>query len=102
MSDEPQMLSAEAERFERRLTQEISDLRVEFHEQISSLRAEMYRELNALRLELHDGLTGVRQELRQEMSNLRAELLKWSFLFWIGQVATMAVILSDMLRGVTR
>jgi len=77
------MLSAEAERFERRLTEEIS-----------SLRAEMYRELHALRLELHDGLAAV----RQEMATMRSDILKWSFLFWVGQVATIAALLSFMLK----
>jgi hypothetical protein len=77
------LLSAEAERFERRLTEQVS----------------------ALRLELHDGLGAVRQEFRQEfatirheMANLKADILKWSFLFWIGQVATMAALLSFMLH----
>jgi hypothetical protein len=67
------MLSAEAERFERRLTEEISGLRTE----------------------LHDGLAAV----RQEMHAMRADILKWSFLFWIGQVATMTALLSYMLRA---
>ena len=78
-----ELLSAEAERFERRLTEEIS----------------------ALRLELHDGLAALRQEFRQEcaairheMATMKAEILKWWFLFWIGQVATMAALLSFMLR----
>jgi hypothetical protein len=88
------MQSADAERFERRLTEEIS-----------GLRAEMYRELQALRLELHDGLAALRQELsqdisavRQDMATMRADILKWSFVFWIGQVATIAALLSFMLR----
>ncbi len=91
MPEDHVMLTAEAERFERRLIEEIS-----------SLRAEMYRELHALRLELHDGLADVRQEmsaLRQEMTAMRADILKWSFLFWIGQVATIAALLSFMLRA---
>src|SRR5690349_10966756 len=69
VSDDQMMLSAEAERFERRLTEEIS-----------GLRADLYREIQALRLEFHDGLAAV----RQEMATLRADTLKWSFLFWIG------------------
>ena len=91
------MLNAEAERFERRLKEEIS-----------ALRGEMYRELQALRLELHDGLAAVRQELRQEisavrqdMAAMRADLLKWSFLFWIGQVVATATIMALLLRAFT-
>ena len=67
-----QVLSASADRFERRLTEETSKLRVE----------------------LHEGLAGVRQEL----ATTRFELLRWSFLFWIGQVGAMAGLLAFMLR----
>ena len=87
-SDE--LLSAQAERFERRLTEEISGLRAEMHESIA-----------AVRLELHDGLAAVHREfgaIRHEMTDMKAEILKWSFLFWIGQVATTAALLSFMLR----
>jgi hypothetical protein len=66
------VLCVAADRFERRLTEEIS----------------------ALRVEVHDGLSSVRQEL----ATTRVEMLKWSFLFWVGQVAAMAGLLAFMLR----
>jgi len=71
------VLSIAAERYERRLTQEISSLRVD------------------MKREMHDGFTA----LRKEMSELRAELLKWSFAFWIGQFAATAGLLAFMLRA---
>ena len=106
MLKDDHVLSADAERFERRLTEEISGLRTELHdqisglrtemrEQISGLRSELHKETAALRLEMHDGLAAV----RHEMHAMRADILKWSFLFWIGQVATMAALLSFMLRA---
>ena len=39
-------------------------------------------------------------KLRLEVAELRFELLKWSFLFWIGQVAAFIGVLALMLRGV--
>jgi hypothetical protein len=71
-----QVLNVAADRFERRLTEGTSSLRVE------------------LREVLHDGLLSVRQEL----ATTRVEMLKWSFLFWAGQVAAMAGLLAFMLR----
>ena len=71
------MVSVAADRFERRLTEEITGLRLEFREA------------------LHEGLTAVRQEL----ATTRVEMLKWSFLSWAGQVAAMAGLLAFMLRG---
>jgi hypothetical protein len=60
-----QVVSTVADRFERRLAEELS----RFREQIT-----------------------------QELVNTRVDMLKWSFVFWIGQVAAMAGLLSFMLR----
>ena len=91
------MLNAEAERFERRLIEEISGVRTELHARVSELGADVL----GVKLELHDGLAAVRHEmatLRADMAATRADTLKWSFLFWVGQVATVAALLSFMLK----
>jgi hypothetical protein len=75
-SERAEVMQMIADRFERRLALEAS----------------------SLRLELHDGLAAVRQEL----ATTRVELLKWSFAFWIGQVAAMAGLLAFMLRAAGR
>ena len=36
--------------------------------------------------------------LRRDMAELKFDILKWNFLFWIGQLAAMTAILSLMLR----
>jgi hypothetical protein len=38
-------------------------------------------------------------QLRLEMAAMKVDLLKWNFLFWIGQLAAMTGILNLMLRG---
>jgi hypothetical protein len=69
-----QVLSIASDRFERRLAQELG-----------LLRAEVSKALN-------DGLTAI----RQETATGRLEMLKWSFVFWIGQVAAVAGLLAFM------
>jgi hypothetical protein len=64
------VLTRSVERFERRLVEEISTLRVEMH--------------------------AMRSELRAEIADQKFELLKWSFLFWIGQVAAIAALMRLM------
>jgi hypothetical protein len=49
---------------------------------------------------LAEELAKFRLDMVEQMAQLRFELLKWSFLFWIGQVAVMIAVLSWMLRGV--
>jgi hypothetical protein len=36
--------------------------------------------------------------VEKQMSEMKVEILRWSFLFWIGQVATIAALLSYMLK----
>jgi hypothetical protein len=42
----------------------------------------------------------IKAELRLEMATLKFDLLKWNFLFWIGQLAALTAILNVMLRDV--
>lgn len=67
-----QVLTIASDRFERRLAQELG-----------LLRAEVSTALN-------DGLTAI----RNESATARVETLKWSFVFWIGQVAAIAGLLA--------
>ena len=36
--------------------------------------------------------------VEKQMSEMKVEILRWSFLFWIGQVTTIAALLSYMLK----
>ncbi len=65
------MMSVVTERFERRLSEECGKLRFE---------------INALGTEL-------RADFKVELANARADFIKWSFLFWGGQAATVAGLL---------
>ena len=44
-------------------------------------------------------LREMEERFERRVSDLRFDLLKWSFLFWVGQLAAMTAILSVMLRG---
>ena len=78
------VLAIAADRFERRLTDEVGRLRTEMAHLRSEMREEMVR--------MDSGL-------RQEISSTRTEILRWSFVFWIGQLAAMAGLLSFMMKA---
>ena len=71
-------------RFERRLTQEIAAFRVE------------------ITRELHESLAAIRQEFTRELATVRVELIRWSFVFWIGQVGVTIAVMAFMLRNIGR
>ena len=78
------VVNLSAERFERRLVQELATLRVETARGRATLREEVARQGAALRV---------------EMVTNRFELLKWSFVFWVGQVIAMAGLMAAMLSA---
>jgi hypothetical protein len=67
------VLEKTAERFERRLVEETSKLRVD--------------------------MAQLRTDLHGEIVSSRFELIKWNFVFWIGQVVALAGVISLMLRS---
>jgi hypothetical protein len=64
----------------------------------SAIRQDMAAMDAGIRVTLTEGLSGV----RKEMSAMHADLIRWSFVFWIGQVAATAAIVSFMLRTFPR
>ena len=86
-----QVLSLAVERFERRLVEETSKLRVEMAQGFSGLELRLRQEMGDLEGRLH-----------KEIGGFRVESLRWSFLFWVGHVAAMAALLSFMLRSAPR
>ena len=108
--------TAAVERFERRLGEEISavrleiaglreelrtgnvSLREEMHASDASLREEMRAMGASLRQELRDGDAA----LRHGMSELKFDLLKWSFIFWVGQTFATAAVFATMFQLMNR
>ena len=80
-SDE--VLNIGAERFERRLAESTSGLRVQIAETEARLRQE---------------LGGMEVRITREIASSRVELLRWSFVFWIGQVVAVSAVMAAMLR----
>jgi hypothetical protein len=92
-----EVIGTAVDRFERRLTEETSKLRIE----MAALRSDLRQEMGALRSDLRQEMGGLRSDLRQEMADQRFEILKWAFLFWVGQffaVAGLAAVLIRFLR----
>ena len=103
------VISLASERFERRLSEETSKLRLEMVFGFASVRRglaeglaamrqettrEISREVGALRKDMTEGFAGI----RQDMAGQRAEIIKWAFLFWIGQFFAVAGLFAALAR----
>lgn len=78
------------ERFERRLSDQIGAFRVDMAKEFAALRVAMANE----RVETTKEFGAVRVEL----AATRVSLLKWCFLFWIGQFAAVSAMMAFLLR----
>ena len=87
------------EKLKPRLGEEEARSLLEFIEtsvdQRAATKADLQRTESALREELH----ATAASLREEMHKIRAELIKWSFAFWIGNIAVLSGIMFALLRG---
>jgi hypothetical protein len=83
------------DRFERRLVEETSKLRVELAAVEVRLAGRVAQFESALRQDL--GALELRME--RSLGAVRCDLVKWSFVFWIGQIAVMTAIMSALLRA---
>jgi len=90
------VIAACTERFERRLVEEVAGLRV----QIAQTEAVLRRDMAEMGADIRQEMAQMGGGIRQEIATGRVEILKWCFLFWIGQLVTIASILGIMLRWI--
>ena len=54
----------------------------------------LHKDIDILRSELGEKITRSEGSLRSEMKEQKSELIKWMFIFWVGQIAaTVGIIL---------
>ena len=70
------------EKFERRLSEEISALETRLTEKIADVKTE-----------LTEKIAGLKTELTEKMAANKTEIIKWMFIFWVGQLAVILGIL---------
>ena len=90
-------LKDDISRLKDELKGDISSLKNELKGDISSLRDEFKKDLLATK----DDISSLKVEIAQvrtEIQHSRADIIKWMFLFWVGQVATLIAILQIFFR----
>jgi len=81
-------------KFYERLGDDIATELVDWFNAVDETYRNQLKEINDLSWErfkahLDAELAKVRGELRTEMANMRADLIKWMFVFWIGNVVSL-------------
>lgn len=81
------------ERYERRLVEETSKLRVE----LAGVEVRLADRIGQSEGTLRQELAGLEIRMERGFGVLRADVIKWSFVFWLGQVVAMTAIMSALL-----
>jgi hypothetical protein len=89
------VLAIAAERFNHRLGEEIGALRLDMAKEFAAVRVETAKEFAAVRGEMAKEFAAMRVDLAAKEVNL----VRWSFLFWVGQLAAMTGIMTLLLRA---
>jgi len=92
------------DRFERRLTEGMSGLRVELaaqraelREGLASQRAEFLEAIATQGAGLRSAVAEQGAALRSEIAASRSDILRWMFIFWTGQLIALAALLNVLL-----
>jgi hypothetical protein len=78
----------------------MAELRSDLRQEMAELRADLRQEMTVLGVDLRQEMMQLGAALREQMADGRFELIKWCFLFWLGQVVAVSGILALMLRAV--
>ena len=81
--------------------EDINALRAATKEDINGLKIEIEKVRTGMVIEIEKVRTGMVVEIekgRTEMEKTRSDIIKWMFLFWIGQVASLFAILQIFFR----
>ncbi|HEY6926452.1 MAG TPA: hypothetical protein VI653_23410 [Steroidobacteraceae bacterium] len=70
-------------RFDAKLEQRVAQLDAKLDQRVVELRAELRQEVAVL---------------REAIANQRAELIKWMFVFWVGNVATLGGLMFALFK----
>jgi hypothetical protein len=83
---------------------EIEKLRADLSKDIEKLRADLSKDIEKLRADLSKDIEKVRGDtekmrgdLTRDIEKVRVDVLKWSFAFWISQMALLGGILFKLL-----
>lgn len=73
------------EKFERRLTEEIGKVNERITEEIGKVNERITEEIGKVNMTM----TAMEKRIDTKIERIRADLIKWMFIFWVGQLAAI-------------
>lgn len=76
-------------RFEAKLDQRAAQLEAKSEQRAAQIEAKLDQRIAEVRAEMTKGFA----ELKQQIAGVRADLLQWTFLFWLGTIGIVLLLL---------
>ncbi|MEO0270697.1 MAG: hypothetical protein ABIN21_07540 [candidate division WOR-3 bacterium] len=100
------LIELQTEKYERRLTEEINKLRAEdiarldkrITEETARLDKRITEETARLDKRITEEISKLRVEFNEKISRTYANIIKWMFIFWVGQIGVMTLIFFTFLK----
>ncbi|MEO0253818.1 MAG: hypothetical protein ABIN20_00140 [candidate division WOR-3 bacterium] len=89
------LIELQTEKYERRLTEEINKLRAE---DIARLDKRITEETAKIDKRITEEISKLRVEFNEKISKTYANIIKWMFIFWVGQISVMTLIFFTFLK----
>jgi len=93
------------EKFERRLSEEAGKLNTRLSEEAGKLNTRLSEEVGKLNTRLSEEIARLEVKISQEVAKLdgkisevKADLIRWMFIFWVGQIGALLGILFAFFR----
>ena len=103
-----QIMESSAEKFERRLTEEISSLRQDMTEGFAELRQEMNERFASVDARfasidtrfacIDTKFAALEGTMNTRIAETKSDIIKWMFIFWIGQITVFSGILFAIIK----
>ena len=95
------VMETATDKFERRLSEEISNLRQEMTEGFAGLRQEMNERFSAVDgrfAAIDTRFASLEGSMNTRIAESKSDLIKWMFIFWIGQITVFSGILFAIIK----
>ena len=83
------------EKFERRLSEELAVT----NQHIIETKSALEQQIAELEARFDAKLAETKAELQVQIASVRADMIRWMFIFWVGQLAAMTGILYALLSA---
>ena len=87
-------ISIAEERFERRLTEETGKINERITQEIGNVNERITQEIG----NINERITKEIGELKTEIAKNKSELIKWMFIFWIGQTGVIVGVIIALFK----